>query len=71
VFTPFYLLTQGGPNFSTLTLPLYIYMNAFSWGKTGYASALAMIFLGIVFTLTALQIRLAGRWVFYWGSDVR
>lgn len=67
VFTPFYLLTQGGPDFSTLTLPLYIYLNAFSWGKMGYAALLALILFCVVFVLTAIQFRVAGRWVFYLG----
>jgi multiple sugar transport system permease protein len=69
VFTPTYILTRGGPNNATLTLPLYIYLNAFSWGKLGYASALALILFVLILTLTLLQFRLAERWIFYAGGE--
>jgi multiple sugar transport system permease protein len=70
VFTPAYLLTRGGPENATLTLPLYIYLNAFSWGKIGYASTLAVFLFGSVFLLTLFQLQLAERWVFYrYASD--
>jgi multiple sugar transport system permease protein len=65
VFTPTYLLTRGGPNHATLTLPLYIYFNAFAWGRQGYAAALALALLALVLALTLAQFALAGRWVFY------
>ena len=70
VFTPTYILTRGGPNNATLTLPLYIYLNAFSWGKIGYASALALVLFAVILALTLLQFRLAERWIFYAGGDV-
>jgi multiple sugar transport system permease protein len=69
VFTPTYILTRGGPNNATLTLPLYIYLNAFSWGKLGYASALALVLFLMILSLTILQFRLAERWIFYAGGD--
>ena len=50
---------------TTLTLPLYIYFNAFSWGKLGYAATLSLILFTIILALTLLQFRLARRWVFY------
>ena len=65
VFTPTYILTRGGPNNATLTLPLYIYFNAFSWGKLGYAATLSLLLFGITLLLTLLQFLLARRWVFY------
>jgi len=70
VFTPTYILTRGGPNNATLTLPLYIYLNAFSWSKLGYASALAFCLFVLILVLTVAQFRLAQRWVFYVGGDV-
>jgi multiple sugar transport system permease protein len=69
VFTPTYILTRGGPNNSTLTLPLYIYFNAFSWGRLGYASALAVVLSASVLVLTLIQFRFAERWVFYTGGE--
>jgi multiple sugar transport system permease protein len=70
VFTPTYILTRGGPNNATLTLPLYIYLNAFAWGRLGYASALAMVLFLLILALTLLQFWLADRWVFYQGGEV-
>jgi multiple sugar transport system permease protein len=67
LFTPTYILTQGGPENATLTLPLYIYFNAFSWGQPGYAAALAAVLFLLILGLTLLQFRLARRWVFYAG----
>jgi multiple sugar transport system permease protein len=69
VFTPTYVLTRGGPNNATLTLPLYIYLNAFAWGRLGYASALAMVLFLSVLLLTFVQFRLADRWVFYASGE--
>jgi multiple sugar transport system permease protein len=68
VFTPTYILTRGGPNNATLTLPLYIYLNAFAWGRLGYASTLAIVLFAAILGLTLLQLRLADRWVFYTGD---
>jgi multiple sugar transport system permease protein len=68
VFTPTYILTRGGPNNATLTLPLYIYFNAFTWGRLGYASLLALFLFVLILVLTLLQFRLAERWVFYLGG---
>ena len=34
---------------------MYIYQNAFSYGKMGYASAIALIFFLIIFTVTFIQ----------------
>ena len=65
MFTPTYILTRGGPNNATLTLPLYIYLNAFSWGNLGYASTLSFILFLFIAILTLVQFRLAKRWVFY------
>jgi multiple sugar transport system permease protein len=69
VFTPAYILTRGGPNNATLTLPLYIYMNAFAWGRMGYAAALALVLFTLVLGFTLIQFRLGERWVFYAGVE--
>ncbi len=69
IFTPTYIITRGGPNYATLTLPLYIYLNAFAWGRMGYAAALAFILFMVILGLTLLQFRFAKRWVFYVGSE--
>jgi multiple sugar transport system permease protein len=67
-FTPTYVLTKGGPHNATLTLPLYLYFNAFAWARPGYAAALSLLMIVIIAALTAIQVRLVGRWVFYRGG---
>jgi len=70
VFAPTYVLTDGGPKNSTLTLPLYIYRSAFKFQKYGYASAMTVVLIALALFFTLLQLALARRWVFYagWGG---
>jgi multiple sugar transport system permease protein len=65
VFTQAYIMTEGGPDDSTLFYAYYLFNNAFRYFKMGYASALAWILFLIVLALTLLQLRLAPRWVHY------
>jgi ABC-type sugar transport system permease subunit len=55
--TPF-LMTNGGPNNSTLTIPLEIYNEAFKYSSAGIAEAEAAILLAVSLTLALLQVRL-------------
>lgn len=68
VFTPTYVLTRGGPDNATLTLPLYLYQTAFTYGRLGYAAALALALLVCVGLLALVQFRVLERRVFYLGS---
>lgn len=45
VFDQVYVMTKGGPLFSTETLVQYIYTNAFEKANMGYASAVAVMLL--------------------------
>lgn len=45
------IITEGGPNNSTLFYSLYLYQNAFQFFKMGYASAMAWIMLIIALAL--------------------
>lgn len=56
--------TTGRPLESMLMLMVAIYRNAFGYFKMGYASALAVVLLMVVFTLTLLIFRASRRWVF-------
>jgi multiple sugar transport system permease protein len=71
LFTPTYILTEGGPENSTLTLPLYIYQNAFRYQEFGYAAALTVVLIALTLLLTIVQLVLARRWVYYAGWDGR
>ena len=53
-----YIMTQGGPLNSTLSIVLYLYQQGFRWWKMGYASAIAFMLFFIVFVLAVLQILL-------------
>ncbi len=70
VFTQAYIMTEGGPNYSTLFYLLYLFRAAFENFRMGYASAMAWVLFIIVLTFTIVQFVLSDRWVFYEG-DVR
>jgi multiple sugar transport system permease protein len=67
-FTQAYIMTQGGPNDSTLFYALYLYNNAFSYFHMGYASAMAWILFAIVMCVTLLVFKSSARWVYYGGE---
>jgi len=56
-FDIIYMLTRGGPGSSTYLTGYYLYQNAFSFLKMGYASAVAVCLFFILLVLTALQMR--------------
>ena len=64
-FTEAFVVTQGGPQNASLFYVLYLYRNAFTYFKMGYASALAWILFLITLVLTLLIFRSATRWVHY------
>lgn len=65
IFTQAYIMTQGGPVDSTLFYVYYLFNNAFSYFKMGYACSMAWILFLIILALTALQLKLASYWVYY------
>ena len=67
-FTIPYIMTPGGnPARATYFYTMYLYDNAFTFLRMGYASAMAWIQLLIVLTLTALAFWSSRRWVHYRG----
>lgn len=68
ILTDILVMTQGGPGTSTYMLVYYIYQNAFTYLKMGYASALAWILFTLVMLLTLLQLWGSRRWVYYEGT---
>jgi multiple sugar transport system permease protein len=65
VFGLIYVMTKGGPGHATSVYIYNIYQNAFSYGKVGYASAMAWILFVVIALVTYLQWKLQKRWVFY------
>jgi multiple sugar transport system permease protein len=55
----------GGPTNSTLTLPLYIYMEAFTRLNMGRAAATTVVFFIIILIVTLVQLRVTQRNVEY------
>ena len=64
VFEQTYVMTNGGPGTSTLTLSYYIWQTAFEFFNLGTASALGYLFFLIVLAMTALQFFVRKRWVY-------
>ena len=59
------VMTNGGPLNTTMFYALYLYLNAFSFLKVGYAAALAWVLFIVILLVTVAQLRLARRWVYY------
>ncbi len=55
----------GSPLKSTLFYMLYLYQNAFSFLKMGYAAAMAWVLFIVIVSITYLINRTSSRWVFY------
>ncbi|UKS27886.1 sugar ABC transporter permease [Paenibacillus sp. HWE-109] len=56
-----FVLTNGGPNSSTETVVFYIYKQAFTQMRMGYATAAAFVLFAIVLTISLVQMRLFSR----------
>ncbi|MCZ7543160.1 MAG: sugar ABC transporter permease [Anaerolineae bacterium] len=65
VFTIGFLITDGGPQNSTLFLVLYIYRNAFEYLDMGYAATVSWVLFFIVAGLTLVVFRYFGSQVYY------
>lgn len=63
-FDQFYIMTQGGPAFSTTTLVLYIFNNGFQYFKMGYASGMAAVLFLCILAFTTIQWWVARSWVY-------
>lgn len=57
VFDQVYVMTQGGPSNSTLTVVYEIYQNAFSYLRMGYASAEAMLLFVVILVFSLFNLR--------------
>ncbi len=65
IFTQGYIMTNGGPVDSTLFYNLYLFRNAFSYFKMGYASTMAVILFVFTILLSSLTFYLSNKWVYY------
>ncbi|WP_261304323.1 carbohydrate ABC transporter permease [Paenibacillus andongensis] len=53
-----FVLTNGGPNSSTETVVFYIYKQAFTQMRMGYATAAAFVLFAIVLAISLIQMKL-------------
>lgn len=64
VFPEPYIMTQGGPANSTLTIVYYLYQKGFQRFQMGYAAALAWLVFALIFIITQFQFRISNRFVY-------
>ena len=55
MYTEIFIMTKGGPGYSTYTVSYYLWSNAFEYSKMGYACAMAVILFIIIMTITLIQ----------------
>jgi ABC-type sugar transport system permease subunit len=60
-FDQIYVMTQGGPAFSTETLVMLIYREGFQNFSMGYASAIGYVLVLIILLFSLLQMRFFNR----------
>jgi multiple sugar transport system permease protein len=61
LFAEPYVMTQGGPLQSTVSVLYFMFEQGFKWWKLGLASAVAFMLFALILVLTTLQMRIARR----------
>ncbi|MHB9038155.1 MAG: carbohydrate ABC transporter permease [Armatimonadota bacterium] len=64
-FMQAYAMTRGGPAGSTTTIDYFIYNNAYSYFKMGYAASIAWFLFIVVFIVTLINWKVGGKLVHY------
>ncbi len=62
---PYVMTNEGGPGYSSYTIVLHIYRNAFRYYHMGYAGAMALSLGVVMFIFALVQFRLLGRYTEY------
>lgn len=65
VFTEVYIMTAGGPGYSTHTVSYYLWACAFKYSRMGYACAMAVVMFVIILAVTLIQDKLMNKHVQY------
>ncbi|MBU7320890.1 carbohydrate ABC transporter permease [Paenibacillus oleatilyticus] len=65
IFDSAFLLTGGGPDYSTTTIVYYLYQEGFTSLRFGYGSVLAYVLFFIIFTISLVQRKFLGKDVSY------
>jgi multiple sugar transport system permease protein len=61
IFSEPYIMTQGGPLKSTLTLVLYMYEEGFRWWRLGLSASIAVVLFALTLVATLVQLWLQRR----------
>jgi multiple sugar transport system permease protein len=61
LFAEPYVMTQGGPLNSTMSIVLLMYEQGFRWWSMGYAAAIAFVLFAIILAFTLLQFAIQRR----------
>ncbi len=64
-FTTIYVLTEGGPAHQTELPSLFVFVQAFTLGQQGYASAVSVVIFAIALIITVAQLRIYRRYQGY------
>ena len=62
LFSEPYVMTQGGPLNSTLSIVLLMYQQGFRWWNMGYSAALAFVLFAFILVGSVIQSRIQKRW---------
>lgn len=60
LFSLIFVMTGGGPGYSTTTLEFFIYQEAFGTGNFGFAATLGVVLFIVVFSISIIQMRVLG-----------
>lgn len=63
VFALVYVMTGGGPAGATSVIVFYLYQQAFTYFRMGYACAVGYVLFAIIFVLTLVQFKFFGKQV--------
>jgi multiple sugar transport system permease protein len=61
-FVPAMVLYEGGPNYATTVLPLYVYQNAFEYLRFGYAGAMTAVMFVVTAGMVGIQLLALRHW---------
>jgi multiple sugar transport system permease protein len=61
VFDQMYIMTSGGPNYSTRSMLQYVYDLGFTDLRTGYAAAASTVFFALVLVVSTVWVVLTRR----------
>jgi multiple sugar transport system permease protein len=71
IFTQVFVISDGGPLWSTLFYVFYLYRQGFQYFNMGYASALSLVLFLITLLFTLILMVTSKRWVYYEGAQPR